>query len=53
MKVEHIGDATLYLDDCMNILPTLKRVDAVVTDPPYKMEMVGGGLPKNVNIFVK
>ena len=30
-----IGNATLYLGDCMEILPTLERVDAVITDPPY------------------
>jgi len=30
-----IGDATLYLGDCMDILPTLSKVDAVITDPPY------------------
>jgi DNA modification methylase len=30
-----IGDATLYHGDCLEILPTLERVDAVVTDPPY------------------
>lgn len=34
-RVEHIGDATLYLGDCREILPTLGKVDAVVTDPPY------------------
>jgi site-specific DNA-methyltransferase (adenine-specific) len=34
-RVEHIGDATLYLGDCRDILPTLSGVDAVVTDPPY------------------
>jgi len=34
MKVE-IGNATLYLGDCMDILPTLDKVDAVITDPPY------------------
>jgi DNA modification methylase len=34
MKVE-IGDATLYLGDCMEILSTLDKVDAVITDPPY------------------
>jgi len=33
-KVE-IGNATLYLGDCMDILPTLPKVDAVITDPPY------------------
>lgn len=30
-----IGDATLFLGDCIDILPTLGKVDAVVTDPPY------------------
>ena len=30
-----IGDATLYHGDCLEILPTLDKVDAVVTDPPY------------------
>jgi len=30
-----IGDATLYLGDCLEVLPTLGPVDAVVTDPPY------------------
>jgi site-specific DNA-methyltransferase (adenine-specific) len=33
-KVE-IGNATLYLGDCLDILPTLDKVDAVITDPPY------------------
>lgn len=30
-----IGNATLYLGDCRDILPTLGEVDAVVTDVPY------------------
>lgn len=30
-----IGNATLYQGDCLEILPTLGKVDAVVTDPPY------------------
>lgn len=30
-----IGRATLYLADCRDMLPTLGKVDAVVTDPPY------------------
>ena len=34
MRVEHIGDATLYLADCRDVLPTLEA-DALVTDPPY------------------
>jgi DNA modification methylase len=35
VRVERIGDCTLYLGDCLEILPTLGPVDAVVTDPPY------------------
>ena len=35
--VVRIGDATLYHGDCLEILPTLDKVDAVVTDPPYGM----------------
>jgi len=37
-----IGNATLYLGDCLEILPTLPKVDAVITDPPY-----GGGYASN------
>lgn len=32
---EIIGNATLYLGDCRDILPTLPKVDLVLTDPPY------------------
>jgi site-specific DNA-methyltransferase (adenine-specific) len=34
-RKEIIGDCTLYLGDCRDVLPTLGKVDAVVTDPPY------------------
>lgn len=34
-RVVTIGNATLYHGDCFDILPTLQRVDAVITDPPY------------------
>jgi len=37
-----IGNCTLYLGDCMDILPTLGKVDAVVTDPPYGINLAGG-----------
>jgi DNA modification methylase len=37
MRVESIGKATLYLGDCLEVLPTLGKVDAVITDPPYGM----------------
>ena len=35
MRKEIIGAATLYLGDSMEVLPTLPKVDAVITDPPY------------------
>lgn len=41
-KVE-IGKCTLYLGDCRDILPTLGKVDAVVTDPPYGIGYVHSG----------
>jgi DNA modification methylase len=34
-RKEIIGDCTLYLGDCMEVMPTLGKVDAVITDPPY------------------
>jgi len=43
MRVEHIGDATLYLGDCRDVLPTLGKVDAVVTDPPYGINIGSSG----------
>ena len=35
LRREVIGDCTLYLGDCMEVMPSLGKVDAVVTDPPY------------------
>lgn len=40
-RKEVIGNATLYLGDALEILPTLEKVDAVITDPPY-VGLVGG-----------
>jgi DNA modification methylase len=35
-RIETLAEGvTLYLGDCREILPTLGKVDAVVTDPPY------------------
>lgn len=30
-----IGESTLYLADCREVIPTLPKVDAIITDPPY------------------
>ena len=42
MRVEKVGHCTLYLADCMDVLPTLDSVDAVVTDPPYGIKQDKG-----------
>ena len=39
---EVIGDCTLYQGDCLEVMPTLGSVDAVVTDPPYGIGESGG-----------
>jgi DNA modification methylase len=42
-RVEHFAEGvTLYQGDCREILPTLGRFDAVVTDPPYGIKAAGG-----------
>ena len=33
--IEKIGDCTLYLADCRDVIPDLQQCDALVTDPPY------------------
>ncbi|MBV7502055.1 DNA methyltransferase [Achromobacter sp. ACM05] len=42
MRVEQIGGATLYQGDCREILPTIPRVEAVITDPPYGIGEAAG-----------
>jgi len=34
-RAETIGDCTLYLADCRELMPALQRPDAIVSDPPY------------------
>jgi site-specific DNA-methyltransferase (adenine-specific) len=41
-RKEVIGNAVLYLGDCLEILPTLPKVDAVITDPPYGIGEAAG-----------
>jgi DNA modification methylase len=42
-RTETIAEGvTLYLGDCREILPTLGKVDAVVTDPPYGLGALWG-----------
>ena len=35
VKEERIGGQRLILGDCLEVMPLLGNVDAVVTDPPY------------------
>ena len=34
-RKEVIGDCTLYLGDCLEIMPLLSNIECVLTDPPY------------------
>jgi site-specific DNA-methyltransferase (adenine-specific)/modification methylase len=35
VRTETIGNATLYLADCAEVVPTLQRFDLLLSDPPY------------------
>src|SRR5574342_1074954 len=54
-REEIIGPCRLILGDCREVLPTLGKVDAVVTDPPYGIgfvnnkKHVGGGWRKRAD----
>lgn len=41
-RFERIGNATLYLGDCRDLLKSIGTVDAVVTDPPYGIGEAAG-----------
>lgn len=41
-QVRFIGDALMIQGDCLEVMPALGRVDAVVTDPPYGIGYVKG-----------
>ncbi|WP_304737069.1 site-specific DNA-methyltransferase [uncultured Desulfovibrio sp.] len=52
MRIEKIGDATLYCGDCFDILPTLQTtVDAVITDPPYGCTCADWDTPIDLALF--
>lgn len=50
-RIETIGDTTLYLGNCMEILPQLGQDAAIITDPPYgiskEFKKEGKGFFKN------
>jgi DNA modification methylase len=48
-RVEHIGDATLYLGDCLELMPhAIPAIGACacITDPPYGINTKSDGLGK-------
>lgn len=47
VREERIGNCRLILGDCLAIMPTLGKVDACVTDPPY-----GIGITKSNRLAV-
>jgi DNA modification methylase len=49
-RKEIIGDCTLYLGDCLEVMPMLGKVDAVVTDPPYGISEAAGKNASRVNM---
>lgn len=47
VREERIGDCRLILGDCLEVMPLIGKVDAVVTDPPY-----GIGITKSNRLAV-
>jgi site-specific DNA-methyltransferase (adenine-specific)/modification methylase len=43
MREEIIGDCRLILGDCRDVLPTLGKFDAVISDPPYGIDIAKTG----------
>lgn len=52
-REETIGDCRLILGDCREVLPTLPKVDAVVTSPPYDQQRDYGGAVGDWRSLVK
>ena len=50
-REERIGNQRLILGDCLEVMPTLGKVDAVVTDPPYGVNYEGSRTKHGTNGF--
>lgn len=49
MKKEYLGGRIVaYHGDCLDIMPTLEKVDLVLTDPPYLIENTRAGGKSNL-----
>lgn len=38
-RIEHIGPATLYLGNCLEVMASLEPVDHIIGDPPYEASL--------------
>ena len=52
-RVEQIGDCTLILGDCREILPSLGTIDVVATSPPYAQQRDYGEIIEDWRSLVK
>lgn len=43
-REEIIGDCRLILGDCLEIIPSIRNIDAVITDPPYLLNETQGSM---------
>ena len=50
-RVETIGACTLYLGDARELLPTLPKVDAILSDPPYGIGYTRGSGGKGLRVI--
>jgi DNA modification methylase len=48
IREERIGNQRLLMGDCISIMPTLGRFDAVVTDPPYGIGAAKAGAHSSI-----
>jgi len=46
-RIEKIGEQILVQGDCLEVMPLLGKVDAVVTDPPYGIGCATGTIGKS------
>ncbi|MHA1447962.1 MAG: DNA-methyltransferase [Candidatus Hodarchaeales archaeon] len=52
-KVDFGKYGVAYCGDCLEVMPTLDKVDCILTDVPYKQEFHGRGMAKNRPNYAK
>src|SRR5690606_9612176 len=50
MRKEVIGRATLYLSDCLAVMPKIRAIDHIIGDPPYEalLHKLKNGLKRRI-----